>query len=123
MQFASSTAAVTLMKSGQVRLIGAVAPKRSALFPDLPTMREQGIANIDIESWIGFVGPAGMEPQTVARLSDAVNQVLKTQKVSDDFRAGGVEPKWAGPEEFAGAVRQSYDLWARTLAAIGFRKE
>lgn len=123
MQFASSTAAVTLMKSGQVRLIGAVAPKRSALFPDLPTMREQGIANIDIESWIGFVGPAGMEPQTVAKLSDAVNQVLKTQKVSDDFRAGGVEPKWAGPEEFAGAVRQSYDLWARTLAAIGFRKD
>jgi tripartite-type tricarboxylate transporter receptor subunit TctC len=123
MQFASSTAAVTLAKSGEVRLIGAVAPRRSALFPELPTMKEQGIANIDIESWIGFVGPAGMEPQTVAKLSDAVNQVLKAPKMRDDFRAGGVEPKWAGPEEFSGAVRESYNLWAKTLANIGFRKE
>jgi tripartite-type tricarboxylate transporter receptor subunit TctC len=123
MQFASSTAAVTLAKSGEVRLIGAVAPRRSSLFPDLPTMKEQGIANIDIESWIGFVGPAGMEPQTVAKLSDAVNQVLKTQKMRDDFRNGGVEPKWAGPGEFSAAVRESYNLWARTLANIGFKKE
>ncbi len=123
MQFASSTAAVTLMKSGGVRLIGAVAPRRSALFPDLPTMKEQGIENIDIESWIGFVGPAGMEPQTTARLSNAIGEVMKMPKVRDDFRAGGVEPKWAGPEEFAAAVRESYNLWGRTLANIGFRKE
>jgi tripartite-type tricarboxylate transporter receptor subunit TctC len=123
LQFASSTAAVQLARSGEVRLIGAVAPKRSALFPDLPTMKEQGIANVDIESWIGIVGPAGMEPQTVAKLSDAIGQVVKMPKVRDDFRTGGAEPKWLGSEEFSGAVRESYNLWARTLAAVGFRKE
>jgi tripartite-type tricarboxylate transporter receptor subunit TctC len=123
MQFASSTAAVNLMKSGEVRLIGAVAPRRSGLFPDLPTMKEQGIANIDIESWIGLVGPAGMDPQTTAKLSNAVAEVMKMPKVRDDFRAGGVEPKWAGPEEFAGSVRESYNLWARTLSNIGYKKE
>ena len=123
MQFASSTAAVALMKSGEVRLIGTVAPKRSALFPDLPTMKEQGIANIDIESWIGFVGPAGMDPQVVAKLSDAIGQVVKTPKLREDFRLGGAEARWLGPQEFAVAVRESYELWARTLANVGFRKE
>jgi tripartite-type tricarboxylate transporter receptor subunit TctC len=123
LQFASSTAAVALARSGEVRLIGTVAPRRSSLFPDLPTMKEQGIANVDIESWIGIVGPAGMEPQTVARLSDAIGQVMKMPKVRDDFRAGGVEPKWLGPEEFSGAVRESYNLWAKTLATVGYKKE
>jgi len=123
MQFASSTAAVQLAKSGEVRLIGTVAPRRSPLFPDLPTMKEQGIANVDIESWIGIVGPAGMEPQTVARLSDAIGQVVKMPKVREDFLAGGAEPRWLGPQDFGGAMRESYNLWARTLAAVGYKKE
>lgn len=123
MQFASSSAAVALARSGEVRMIAAVAPKRSQLFPDLPTMGEQGITGVDIESWIGFFGPAGMAPQTVAKLSDALGQVLKMPKMRDDFRNGGVEAKWAGPEEFAGIVRESYQLWGRTLAQVGFKKE
>jgi tripartite-type tricarboxylate transporter receptor subunit TctC len=123
LQFASSSAAVALAKSGEVRMIAAVAPKRSALFPDLPTMSEQGISGVDIESWIGFVGPAGMEPRTVAKLSDAVGQILKMSKIREDFRVGGVEAKWAGPDEFAGMVRNSYQLWERTLAQVGFKKE
>lgn len=113
MQFASSTAAVQLARSGEVRLIGTVAPRRSPLFPDLPTMKEQGIANVDIESWIGILGPAGMEPQTVEKLSDAIGRVMKQPKVREDFLAGGAEPRWLGPQDFAGAVRESYNLWAR----------
>ena len=123
MQFASSSAAVALAKTGQVRMIAAVAPRRSPLFPELPTMGEQGIADVDIESWIGFVGPSGMAPQTVAKLGDALGQVLKMPKVRDDFRAAGVEARWAGPEEFSRIVRESFQLWGRTLAQIGFTKE
>lgn len=123
MQFASSSAAVALARTGEVRMIAAVAPRRSGLFPDLATMSEQGIAGVDIESWIGFVGPAGMAPKTVATLSDAMRRVLDMPKVREDFRAGGVEAKWAGPEEFGGAVRDSYRLWAKALAGIGYQKE
>ena len=123
MQFASSSAAVALARSGEVRMIAAVAPKRSELFPDLPTMSEQGITGVDIESWIGFVGPAGMDPKVVARLSDAMGQVLKMPKVRDDFRTGGVEARWAGQDEFAKIVRSSYLLWGRTLAQVGYKKE
>jgi tripartite-type tricarboxylate transporter receptor subunit TctC len=123
LQFASSSAAVALVKSGEIRMVAAVAPKRSALFPDLPTMSEQGIAGVDIESWIGFVGPAGMDPTVTSKLSDAIAQVLAMPKVRDDFRAGGVEAKWLGPQDFAGAIRNSYQLWEKALAAINFQKE
>ena len=123
LQFASSSAAVALAKSGEVRMLAVVAPKRSALFPDLPTMAEQGVANMDIDSWIGFFGPAAMAPQTVAKLNDALTQALKTAKVRDDFRQGGVEAQTSTPEQFAAVVRDSHQQWGRVLNQIGFRKE
>ncbi len=123
LQFASSSAAVALAKSGEVRMIAAVAPKRSGLFPDLATMSEQGISGVDIESWIGFVGPAGLPPATTKKLSEGIAQVLAMPKVREDFRTGGVEAKWLSPEDFAAAIRNSYQLWASALANIGFKKE
>jgi tripartite-type tricarboxylate transporter receptor subunit TctC len=123
LQFASSSGAVSLVKSGEIKMIAAVAPKRSALFPDLPTMAEQGVSGVDIESWIGFVGPAGMEPATVAKLSQAFAQVIAMPKIKEDFRNGGVEAQWASPEQFAAMIRESYNLWGRTVANIGLVKE
>ena len=123
LQFASSSAAVALAKSGELRLLAVVAPQRSSLFPDLATMTEQGIKGIDIDSWIGFVGPAGMAPATVSRLSEALAQILKSQGIQDAFRAGGVEAKWAGPDEFAAIIRGSYRQWGQTLGQLGYKKE
>lgn len=123
LQFASSSAAVALAKTGEVRMIAAVAPARSALFPDLATMSEQGISGVDIGSWIGFVGPAGLDPKTTARLGEAIAQVLANPKVREEFRAGGVEAQWLGPQDFAGTIRESYQRWERAMAAIGYVKE
>ncbi|MFO1296470.1 MAG: tripartite tricarboxylate transporter substrate binding protein [Rubrivivax sp.] len=123
LQFASSSAAVALAKTGEVRMIAAVAPARSALFPDLATMSEQGISGVDIGSWIGFVGPAGMDAKTTARLSEAIGQVLANPKVREEFRTGGVEAQWLGPQDFAGTIRDSYQRWEKAMAAIGYIKE
>ena len=123
LQFASSSAAVALAKSGEIKMIAAVAPKRSGLFPDLPTMAEQGIAGVDIESWIGFVGPAGLEAATVLKLNQAIAQVVKLPKIRDDFRLAGVDAVSASPEQFASMIRESYNLWARTVTSIGLVKE
>lgn len=123
LQFASSSAAVALAKSGEVRMLGVVAPKRSALFPDLPTMGEQGVTDVDIESWVGFFGPAGMAPQAIARINEVVGQALKQPRVQDDFRSGGAEARSSTPQQFAALVRESYDQWTRMLAQIGYKKE
>jgi tripartite-type tricarboxylate transporter receptor subunit TctC len=123
LQFASSSAAVALAKSGEVRLLATVAPRRSALFPELPTMGEQGIKGIDVESWIGFVGPPGMAPATVNRLSEAFAQILKSPGIQEAFRVGGVEAKWAGPDEFSVIIRNSYRQWGQSLSELGYKKE
>jgi tripartite-type tricarboxylate transporter receptor subunit TctC len=123
LQFASSSAATQLARSGQVRMLGIVAPRRSELFPELATMSELGIAGMDMDTSLGLIGPARMPPEVVARISDAVRGIMDIPQVREEFRAGGVEPKWAGPGEFTETIRESHAAWARLLATVGFRKE
>ena len=123
MQFASSSAAVALQRSGQVRLLAVVARERSALFPDLPTMGEQGVPGMDIDSWIGCFGPAGMAPQTVDRLNHAIAEALQAPTLRMDFELGGVEARGSTPQGLADTLRATYTLWKQMLARIDFKKE
>lgn len=122
LQFASSSAAVALARTGQVRLLAVVGARRSPLFPELPTMAEQGVGGVDIDSWVGWFGPAGLPPPVVARLNDAINRALKLPQVQADFRVAGAEAKGSTPAEFGAILRESYDQWGRMLAQIGFTK-
>jgi tripartite-type tricarboxylate transporter receptor subunit TctC len=103
-------------------MLAVVAPGRSSLFPELPTMGEQGVGGMDIESWVGWFGPAGMAAATVARLSAAINEVLKRPDVREQYRLGGAEAKGTTPEQFAGIVRGTYEQWGSMLQKIGFTK-
>jgi tripartite-type tricarboxylate transporter receptor subunit TctC len=77
---------------------------------------------MDIDSWVGWFGPAGMAPSTVKRLNDGINQVLKLPQLREDYRAGGAEAQGSTPEQFAGIVRGTYDQWGTMLQKIGFTK-
>lgn len=123
LQFASSSAAVALEKSGQVRLLAVVAGERSPLFPGLPTMTEEGIAGMDIDSWIGCFGPAGMAPATVERLNKAIGEALQDPGLRKEFELGGVMAKSSTPQALAATLRSTYDLWSQMLQRIGFKKE
>jgi len=123
LQFASSSAAEALARSGQVRLLGVVAPRRSALFPELPTMSELGIHGMDLDTSIGLLGPARMPASVVARIAQAARTVMAMPQVQEEFRAGGVDPQWAGPAAFTETIRRADADWVRLLAAIDYRKQ
>ncbi|MBN9410546.1 MAG: tripartite tricarboxylate transporter substrate binding protein [Burkholderiales bacterium] len=123
LQFASSSGAAALAKSGKVRLLGVVAPRRSALFPDLPTMTEMGVQDMELDTALGLIGPAGMAPATVSRIASATRDVMALPKVQDDFRSGGVEVQWQDAPSFARGVRETSEGWKKMLADIGYRKE
>ena len=123
LQFASSSGANALAKSGRVRLLGVVAPRRSGLFPELPTMAELGIQDMELDSALGLLGPAGLSPDVLARLGQATREALLEARVREDFRTSGVEVSWQDAAEFALSVRQSAEGWRRMLAQIDFHKE
>jgi tripartite-type tricarboxylate transporter receptor subunit TctC len=123
MQFATAPSALMLVRSGQATIIGLAGPQRLAVLPGVATMGEQGIRGLDIESWIGFFGPAHMRPETVALLNGAIVRALAVPSVQEEFRRGAWEPAPSTPEQFAAAVRSSYDQWGKLVAQVGYQKE
>jgi len=122
-QFASSSAAEALARTGQVQLLGVVAPGRSALFPELKTMSELGIQGMDMDTSLGLLGPAQMPASVVARIAEAARTVMAMPQVQNAFRIGGVDPRWAGPAAFTQTIRESDAAWGRLIAAIGYSKQ
>ncbi|CAN5550208.1 hypothetical protein BH09PSE5_BH09PSE5_15930 [soil metagenome] len=74
-------------------------------------MAEQGTTGLDIESWIGFFGPAGLKPEVVARLNQSIVKALATTSVQEEFKRGAWEPRSSSAESFGDSLRVSYDQW------------
>jgi tripartite-type tricarboxylate transporter receptor subunit TctC len=123
MQFATAPSALGLVKSGLGKIIGLAAPKRTDLLPGVPTMSEQGISGVDIESWIGFFGPANMPPDVVAKLNASLVKALAQPHVKEEFKKGAWEPAASSSAEFAAMLRTSYEQWGKLVAQVGYRKE
>ncbi|MDB5849407.1 MAG: hypothetical protein JWP29_3159 [Rhodoferax sp.] len=72
------------VRAGSLRLLAITAKERIAQFPDIPIMREMGIS-IDMGPWLGFLAPAGVPADTVARLHDAFDATLREPPIVEQM--------------------------------------
>ena len=89
------------VRAGKLKLLAVGSPKRSALFPDVPTLDEVGLKGFDADTVFGFYAPAGMPADIVTRLNREINKILGTQAVKDRIAALGGEVAPMTPAEFA----------------------
>ncbi len=88
------------VRSGKLKMLAVGSPKRSPLFPDVPTLDEAGLKGFDADSVFGFYAPAGTPADVVARLNREINRILNTQGVKDRIAALGGEIMPITPQEF-----------------------
>ena len=89
------------VRAGKLKLLAVGSPKRSPLFPDVPTLDEVGLTGFDADTVFGFYAPAGMPADMVARLNREINKILATQAIKDRITALGGEVAPMTPAEFA----------------------
>lgn len=89
--FFSLPGALPYIKSGSVRAIALMSPRRAPAIEDIPTMAESGVFNVDLETWFGLMAPAGTSPRMIARLNEAVNRVLKKPGLHRALAARGYD--------------------------------
>jgi tripartite-type tricarboxylate transporter receptor subunit TctC len=103
------------VKGGKLKALAVTGPKRDPQLPDVPTVRELGLAAMESVGFQGLVGPAGMPRDVLDRLSGELAKVLAQQDVQSKFAVGGSEAHYQSPGEFAGFVKTENEKWAKLI--------
>jgi tripartite-type tricarboxylate transporter receptor subunit TctC len=123
MMFADFTVAMPHVAAGQVRALAVTRLKRSALFPDLPTMDEAGIKGFNLDAWAGLVAPAGTPPDVVATLNGALRKIIDSPDVQAKFRNVGFEAFSSTPEAFGDFIKAQLGEWGKMIKDAGIQAD
>ena len=88
------------VRAGKLRLLAVGSPKRSPLFPEVPTLDEAGLKGFDADTVFGFYAPARTPPEIVNRLNTEINRILATPAVKERIASLGGEPVPGTPAAF-----------------------
>jgi tripartite-type tricarboxylate transporter receptor subunit TctC len=119
LDFPGIAAALPLMKAGNVRCLAVSTSKRSPLFPDLPTLHEEGIKGYEHSLWNGIFAPAGTPAALITKLSADFAEVLRRPDVIERLGALGIEIVGSTPEEFNRFFRAEVEKWATVIKTTG----
>jgi tripartite-type tricarboxylate transporter receptor subunit TctC len=111
------------VKSGKVRGLGVSSAQRSALAPDLPTIREAGLPGYELVGFIAAFAPAKTPAAVVQRLSDALQAPLKEKEFADGLLAVGVEPAPTSPAQLREFVISETKKWGDLVRGAGIQPE
>jgi tripartite-type tricarboxylate transporter receptor subunit TctC len=104
------------VKAGKLRVIGSTLAARSSLFPDIPTLKEQGLADVEAGAWIGVIAPAGTPAPIIERIRRETVAILKDPEVAAHLQNQMMEVVGSTPEEFVSHMRAEKERWAPVIA-------
>jgi len=106
-------------RAGRVRGIAVSGPRRSPLFPELPTLHEAGVTGYETVAWGGVIGPANLPRDIVAALHAEIRKALSSPFVLERFRQLDTDADGGTPEEFLALVRSETPKWAEVVKRSG----
>lgn len=108
---------------GRLRMLGVMSAERSSAFPDVPTMKEQGLPKLEVYTWYGSLAPAGTPQAAVARLNSDINALLQQPDVRDILGKQGMVPAGGSPERFGDMVKGELVRWDRVVKAAKIKAD
>lgn len=117
MMFSNLPAALPYMNTGKLTALATTSAQRSALVPDIPTLQELGLIGIDVTSWYGLFGPAGMAPELADQLARDAADVLAQTAITELLTLQGMTSAAMTPAEFAREIEAETAVWADTIKA------
>ena len=111
----------TVHRSGKLRGIAVTSRKRASSLPDIATVDESGVPGYELESWFGFMVPAGTPRPIVDRLNAALVQIIGMPDVQKAMLDVGLTPATSTPEAYAARIRADVDKFTRIITASGIK--
>ena len=119
--FAAPTALNAHLKSGRIRAIAVTSSQRYVLFPDLPTVSEQGYPKFEAMLWNGILVPAGTPVVLVTRLNAEVNRILAHPESRGRIIAAGLDPAGGTPQAFTSLIQAEAARWEPLIRQLAIR--
>jgi tripartite-type tricarboxylate transporter receptor subunit TctC len=119
----SIPAAAQFVKSGKVKALAVSTIKRSAAFPDVPTMQEAGVADFNVDSWYAMFVPAKTPKPVIDKLNKVLNTILREPDIREKLLAQGSEAVGGTPEALGAVVDAELVRWAKLAKDANIRLE
>jgi tripartite-type tricarboxylate transporter receptor subunit TctC len=112
------------LEGQKIRALGVTGPSRLPILPEVPTFREQGVADVDVSSWWGLVGPAGLPRAIVTRLNAEVAAVLAEPGLQQTLKDWGIQATpGTTPADFGSHIRSEAMRWKDRVVRFGIERE
>ncbi|HEY6134992.1 MAG TPA: 4-oxalomesaconate tautomerase [Rubrivivax sp.] len=99
------------VKSGKLRALAVAGPKRSALLPEVPTLKEVGVEGVDVQQWYALFAPAKTPKAVVDQINKALNQVLADKETIKRIEDHGADVETSTPEQLGAMVKSELVKW------------
>jgi len=109
------------VKSGRLRPLANLGSKRSDQLPQVPTMKEAGVAGVEVVVWYGLFAPAATPRDVVAKLSEAIARAARSPDMQQRLIDLGAEPVGNSPAEFGKLLREELARWSEVVKVSGAR--
>src|SRR5258706_11647348 len=103
------------VQSGRLRMLGVMSAERSAAFPEVPTLKEQGLPDLEVETWYAMFAPSGTPPAIVRRVNRECNEPLKEGDVKDVLEKQGLNAAGGTPQRLGTPLAPELPPWARLV--------
>jgi tripartite-type tricarboxylate transporter receptor subunit TctC len=114
---------LTQIRAGKIKALGATSQERSELFPEVPTLVEQGFPDTVADQWGAVLAPAKTPPAIIAKLNTAMLAALNDAELRGKLAQAGVIPTPSSPENFARYLQEEIARWGKLIREKGIKPE
>src|SRR5919108_1365284 len=111
------------LKAGTLRALAVTSGKRHPNWPDVPTLVEAGVPDMEVPVWTAFFAPAKTPPAIVARLQKEVARVVHTAEVKQRFAEMGLDPVGSTPQELGNIVARDIAKYSAVAKAANIKND
>ncbi|BDB24081.1 MFS transporter [Cupriavidus sp. TA19] len=113
--------AMPLVKAGKLKALAITTAKRSAEYPELPTIAESGMQGFEMIFWQAFVAPAGTPREIVARLNQSIDEILRDKEIRSKLVEMGLDPAGGSPEQLGAVMKSETAKWKKVVDDAGIK--
>ncbi|WP_454688532.1 tripartite tricarboxylate transporter substrate binding protein [Achromobacter aloeverae] len=105
-----------LARDGKVRVLAVTGPRRTGLFPDVPTFSELGVKSLDFNGWFGLFASKGTPMEIARQIAGRAAAAGQNPEFAKRMKAQGYDWVGAGPQELDRAMRSSIEIYKQILS-------